>query len=633
MSRPNPNQLHTGPDGKSLVLGAVDLVELVGQTVRLKRQGKDYVGLCPFHNEKSPSFSVSPAKQFFYCYGCKAGGDALSFVMKRDRVEFKEALHLLADQYHVELPKFGNGKREDVGKRQSLLDAHSSAAEFYARMLRDPDAGVAAREYLKARGFTGETAKQFRLGVAPDGWDHLLAAREMKKFAAPLLAEGGLAKAREKGPGHYDTFRNRLMFPIRDETGRTIAFGGRVLPGNESPAKYLNSPETPLFHKSKCVFGLDLARKGIVETRTAVVVEGYTDVLMAHQNGVTNVVSVLGTALTPDHVKILRRFADRIVLLFDADTAGETATERAVELFLTQPVEIQIATMPAGVDPDEFLLKEGKAAFEALLTDKAEDALAYQWRQMQKRFTASGGELTGEQQAVDQYLNLLADARGAGPVDGLRWGAALARVSRLTGIPMDDLKRRFDPPKSAEPRRPSGRQFANNRAARPAPLAARERAERWLLGVLLNHPARWHDVQIAVQPQDFSTAPLRRLAELYWDHQRNEGEPVLAEFAAVLEAADDAESPGPGPAGGLVALAFESAKAVEAFDDPAKVVDDALDFFRNHRRRQEADRLVAQSRRGPSGADGPTRERDEVDVLRQIQERARRPDLQRHTGS
>ena len=619
MSNPAMKSAYSGPDGKSLVLGAVDLVELVGQTVRLKRQGKDYVGLCPFHNEKSPSFSVSPAKGFFYCYGCKAGGDAISFVMKRDRVEFKEALHLLADQYHIDLPKFGGGGGEDVGKRQSLLDAHSAAAEFYARMLRDPDAGKAAREYLKQRGFTGETAKQFRLGVAPDGWDNLLKSREAKKFAAPLLAEGGLAKVREKGPGHYDTFRNRLMFPIRDETGRTIAFGGRVLPGNDSPAKYLNSPETPLFHKSKCIFGLDLARRGIVQTRTAVVVEGYTDVLMAHQNGVTNVVSVLGTALTPDHVKILRRFADRIVLLFDADTAGETATERAVELFLTQPIEIQIATMPAGVDPDEFLLKEGKAAFEALLTDKAEDALAYQWRQMHRRFTASGGGLTGQQQAVDQYLQLLADARGAGPVDGLRWGAALARVSRLTDIPMADLKRRFDPPKNEQPRR--GRPSQPGRAAS---LSGRERAERHLIGALLNHPARWHDVQVAVLPEDFSTAPLRRLAERFWDHLRNEGEPTLAEFASVLEQAEGEE------AGELVSLAFESAKAVEAFADSSREVEDALNFFRADRRRADADRLVALSRRA---ADGVADEGKEIDVLRQLQEHARRADLHRKTGS
>ena len=612
MSRPPT----PGPDGKSMVLGAVDLVELVGQTVRLKRQGKDYVGLCPFHNEKSPSFSVSPAKQFFYCYGCKAGGDALSFVMKRDRVEFKEALHLLADQYHVELPKFGNGKREDVGKRQMLLDAHSSAAGYFARMLRDPTLGEPAREYLKRRGFTGETAQRFGLGVAPDAWDGLLTSPEMKKFPPPLLAEGGLAKAREKGPGHYDTFRNRLMFPIRDESGRTIAFGGRVLPGNDSPAKYLNSPETPLFHKSKCIFGLDLARKGIVETRTAVVVEGYTDVLMAHQNGVTNVVSVLGTALTADHVKILRRFADRIVLLFDADTAGETATERAVELFLTQPVEIQIATMPPGVDPDEFLLKEGKAAFEVLLTEHSEDALAYQWRQLYRRFQASGGELTGQQQAVDQYLNLLADARGAGPVDNLRWGAALARVSRLTDIPMADLKRRFDMPK---PSRPSARAAAS-RQSQPGPLSARDRAERWLLGVLLNHPARWHDVQIAVQPQDFSAGPIRRVAELYWDHQRNEGEPSLMEFVSVLEEAGDE---------GTVSAALEAAKAVEEFGDPGRVVEDTLDYFRAGRRRAESDQLLARSRRGERSGG----EREEVDLLRQLQERAKRADLHRQTGS
>ena len=204
-----------------------------------------------------------------------------------------------------------------------------------------------------------------------------------------MLAAAGLVKTRDSGNGFYDTFRNRLMFPIRDENGRVIAFGGRVMPGSEDPAKYLNSPETPLFSKSRCVFGLDLARQKIVETRTVAVVEGYTDVVMAHQYGATNVVSPLGTAMTEQHVQILRRFADRIVLLFDADTAGDTAVNRAVELFLTQPVEIAIASMPEGVDPDEFLLAHGLAAFEKVLTDAA-DALTYKWKQLVRQFNASG---------------------------------------------------------------------------------------------------------------------------------------------------------------------------------------------------------------------------------------------------
>src|SRR6185312_15599359 len=224
-------------------------------------------------------------------------------------------------------------------------------------------AGEAARKYLAERGFNEQSIRRFQIGLAPDGWDGLLRSQVGRKFPPEQLLVGGLVKKREKGPGYYDTFRNRLMFPIRDEGGRVIAFGGRVMPGSQDPAKYLNSPETPLFSKSRCVFGLDLARQKMVETRTAVVVEGYTDVIVAHQFGVSNVVSPLGTALTEQHVTMLRRFADRVVLLFNPDIAGDLAVDRAVGLFLTQPIEIAIASIPDGVDPDEFLLQNGAEAF------------------------------------------------------------------------------------------------------------------------------------------------------------------------------------------------------------------------------------------------------------------------------
>ena len=269
-----------------------------------------------------------------------------------------------------------------------------------------------------------------------------------RKFGAEALTLGGLVKARdpERGPGHYDTFRNRIMFPIRNESGQIIAFGGRKMPDSEDPAKYLNSPETPIFSKSRAIFGIDLAKQRIVETRTVSIVEGYTDVMMAHQFGATNVVSPMGTALAEQHVNVLRRFADKIVLLFDADSAGDDAVNRVVQLFLTQPVDICVATMPQGLDPDEFFLKFGSEAFDKMIAS-AVDALTYAWTQMLSQFQAAQGDLVARERATRQYLELMSNGAQGGPVDPIRWGSALARVGRLTGIPVEELHRRFKPQK------------------------------------------------------------------------------------------------------------------------------------------------------------------------------------------
>lgn len=604
-----------GTDFKTQVLQATDIVELVGRSVALKRRGKDFVGLCPFHQEKTPSFHVSPSKQFCHCYGCKAGGNAIDFVMKRDRIEFLDALRLLAQQAGIEMPRFGVAK-EKAGERQVLLDAHSAACAFFEKLLTHPQAGAAARAYIEQRGINAESVRRFQIGLAADSWDALLKAME-KKFAAPQLAAAGLVKTRERGEGFYDTFRNRLMFPIRDENARIIAFGGRVMPGSQDPAKYLNSPESPLFSKGRSIFGIDLARQKIVETRTAVVVEGYTDVVMAHQFGASNVVSVLGTAMTEQHVNVLRRFADRIVLLFDADTAGETAVDRAVGLFLTQPIEIAIASMPPDVDPDEFLLKEGAAAFEKLIAD-APDALTYKWKRLAAQFSADGNDLTAQQKAVEQYLQLLASARGSGPVDALRWGAALARVSRLTDIPVEQLNRRF---KNAQPRRQQVAAVDATREgeAKPAivpraPLTARDRAERWILGILLAFPQRFDRVQVVVGVDDFSDEHRRRLAQRYWEHQRDEGEPVFNEFLGLLGDA------------ALLELAVEVVDEVEALPDPDSALVEALAHLQEAGRDRDKRKLVAQLRRT---SDEPLSEQQEVELFRRLQEKARQPDLRR----
>jgi DNA primase len=601
----------SGGDGKTSVLQATDIVELIGRTVALKRRGKDFVGLCPFHQEKTPSFHVSQSKQFYYCYGCKKGGNAIDFVMTHDRVEFKEALRILAEAAGIELPAFSGG--QNAGERQTLLEANSAACMFFEKLLSHPQHGLAARQYLQERGFDEASIKRFRVGLALNQWDALMTDPSMKNFSPRHLALAGLVKPRERGDGYYDAFRNRLMFPIRDENGRVIAFGGRVMPGSEDPAKYLNSPETPLFSKSRSVYGLDLARAKIVETRMVAVVEGYTDVIMAHQYGASNVVSVLGTALTEQHVGILRRLADRIVLIFDADAAGEAAVNRAVELFLTQPVEIAIASLPDGLDPDEYLLKHGPDGFNQLLASAA-DALAYKWKQLERKVKASES-LTNRQQAVEQYLQTLAEARGSGPVDSLRWGAALARVSRLTDIPVEQLSRRFKskpPARYGSPAAQVGKGQQPTINAPPAVLTARQNAEGFIIGLILLEPEIWSNVQQRLSPAQFSDEGLKKLAETLWRRQEDEGATILSEVLGLLE---DEEQKG---------LALRWANEASNMPDAPGLMEACLQRLAAEDERDEGRQLIARLRKTGIESSGEKVDLSaDLQALRELQEKAR----------
>lgn len=601
-------------DYRTQVLQATNIVDLISSSVALKRRGKDYVGLCPFHQEKTPSFHVNVARQFFYCFGCKASGNAIDFVMKRDRLEFIDAIKLLGEQAGIEMPKFGVS-REKTSQRQMLLDAQSAAATFFENLLRHPAMGAEARAYLAKRGFSEKTIADFRIGYIPEGWDRLLTSADLRKFPPALLAEGGLIKPRERGDGYYDVFRNRVMFPITDETGRTIAFGGRIMPGSPDPAKYLNSPETPLFNKSQCLFGLYPARQRLVETRTAIIVEGYTDVIMAHQFGCTNVVSVLGTALTEQHLKVLKRFVDRIVLLFDADSAGDAAVDKAVNLFLTQPIEIAIASLPTGVDPDEYLLAHGREGFEQQMT-LATDALTFKWKQLARRYETQN-DLTAQQKAVGEYLELLASARGSGPVDSLRWGAALSRVSRLIEIPVSELNRRFAGNANKRPASTQVRAGDEPKVKVPSPLTltAQDRAERWILGALLLEPALWQNVQQHVVAEAFTDPVRKGLAEIYWTHQRNEGEPAFNELLASISDA------------AIKQLAVELLTEADAMPDHRQALAEALGHLSQELQRMEERKLVAALRRNRD--ESPASEQTEIDLLRSLEQKARQPDIRR----
>lgn len=340
----------------------VDLVEFIGAYVSLKRTGQNAVGLCPFHADKRPSFTVSASKQLYHCFGCGAGGDLFAFVMQRESLSFPEAVEWLARKSGVPLP---DRERSDADRRrQSLYDIHAAAADHFRRRLAGRE-GETARRYLHARRLTAETVEAFGLGYAASSWDDLLAALSAKGWTSAQVQEAGLIVPRQQGGGWYDRFRHRVICPIRDAHGQVVAFGGRVL--DDAQPKYLNSPETPLFSKGRQLFALDRARQSVAANGTLVVVEGYFDVIAAHQAGFTNVVATLGTALTPAHLEAIRRLVTRVCLVFDPDPAGVKAALRTVDLFAPLDLRVDVASLPGGKDPDRVMHEDGPDAFRAAL--------------------------------------------------------------------------------------------------------------------------------------------------------------------------------------------------------------------------------------------------------------------------
>jgi DNA primase len=352
-----------GEDKIAEVRERTSIVELVSRYTALKRTGRNYQGLCPFHSEKTPSFSVSEERGLFYCFGCQASGDVFKFVMLKDALAFPEALERLAREAGVDLPKRPAEERREQG-RERLLRVNAFAAKFFQRALWEGSAGEPARTYLAKRKIREETARAFGLGFAPtEGL-----ARALERVNAPLEDAESLGLiARSKGGGWYDRFRDRLMFPISDLSGKTIAFGGRLLASVEGQPKYLNSPETPLFQKRRSVFGLEAAREAIHERRRVVLVEGYVDVIALAQAGIPNVVAPLGTALTTEQIRLLKRFTDDFLVLFDGDPAGVAAAARAFAVFAESGIFAEAVFLAEGHDPDTFVNQRGGAAMGELL--------------------------------------------------------------------------------------------------------------------------------------------------------------------------------------------------------------------------------------------------------------------------
>ncbi len=462
---------------KEQVRSAVDIVDVIGQTVQLRPQGRNFVGLCPFHADTRPSFQVNPVRQTWKCWPCDRGGDVFAFVQARDGIGFGEALRLLADKAGIELPRF-SGKRVPPGSPQdktALLNAWKFAIDqFYGAL----DRGISseaqwAKEYLSQRGMNDQSRQLFRIGYAPDDWQWLLVRAKQAGISAEIMEAAGLAlRKKESGRGAYDRFRGRLIFPIFDLQDRPISAGGRIVPAADPSAvasglgaKYINGPETLLFSKSNQLYGLNLARAAVQQSGEVLVMEGYTDVIAARQAGIEPVVAVLGTALGEGHIRIIKRFADRVILVLDGDNAGRRRADQVLELFIRADVDLRILTLPDNQDPADFIQAEGKMRFMELVA-AAPDAIEHKLATV----TAGVDLLSDTHRSAAALESMLAViAQAPQPLGDLRIDQILLRLTRVFGTEKNSLTQRVKQLRIAQSKRPSSSRV--KRPVAPSPLS------------------------------------------------------------------------------------------------------------------------------------------------------------------
>jgi len=427
------------PDEKvEEVRAAADLVEVAGDYVQLKQSGSRYMGLCPFHNEDTPSFSVDPDQNLYYCFGCQAGGDAFKFVQEIEGVGFLEGVRILAERYGIPLPE-EEADPEAANEREAILHALRFAARFFYRQLTQSDRGRPALDYLRQRGFSPSTIKRFGLGFAPNEWDALLTAAEEEQIDPGTLEKAGLVIERNDGSGHYDRYRSRIIFPIFSHIGKVLGFAGRILdPDDErDQPKYINSPETEVYHKKEVLYGLHQAKRAIRKTDEVLLVEGYTDVISLSQAEVQNVVASSGTALTEQQVSVLDRYASRAVLLYDADEAGARAAMRGMERVLEEGLGAYAVELPAGNDPDDYVQEHGGDAFAKYIEEHRQDLPSFAYQRARQN-----GELETPEDRVEVQREII-DSVARIPDPNLR-REYVARTSEVTSVPDSDLFRMLE---------------------------------------------------------------------------------------------------------------------------------------------------------------------------------------------
>lgn len=507
------------------VIAKTDIVDLISRYVTLKRVGNRFQALCPLHNDKkTPSFSVSPDKQLFHCFGCGAGGTAIHFIMQKENLDFMEAVKYLAEKSGIPIPDYRSSSErakaaELHNKKKRMYEMNAEAARFFYSNLTAPS-GKDALDYLKRRGLTNTTIKAFGLGYSPDSWSALIDFMKTKGYTEAELCEAGLAVKRDRNNTYFDKFRDRVMFPILDLRGNVIAFGGRIMKDKGDAAKYLNSPETLVFKKKENLFAMNLAKNS--KAGQFLVMEGYMDVISLHQNGFDNAVASLGTAFTPQQAEILKRYADKAVLCYDADEAGQKAADRAGEILREAGIKTRVMTITGGKDPDEYINTKGKEMFR-LLIDNAESFIEYKIGKIEKQYNLE--DTVEKLEFIEQIAKILANIK-----NGVEREIYIKNIARKTDISHESITAQVENLIRKNSRR------AEIKAERDEKRAFEERtgrrkdleemrlynAEKLMLNLLCEKEI-FRGVSEKLQPEEFTEGLHRKLAEvIYQKHQSDE---------------------------------------------------------------------------------------------------------------
>lgn len=568
-----------------------DIVDVIGEYVRLKKSGRNYMGLCPFHNEKSPSFSVSQDKQLYHCFGCGESGNLFSFLRDKEGITFVEAVERLAKRAGIHIPE---AEMEDVDspeykRRKEMFRAHDLAAKYYHHILMNTQAGLPGLRYLEARGITRTTIEAFGIGYAPNAWDVLVKFLKKRGFQEDLLLEAGLLSEASNQKGRYfDKFRHRVMFPIHDGQGQVIGFGGRILEKTDGGPKYLNSPETPIFHKGRHLYNLHRARPVMRREGQAILMEGYMDVITAWQHDVQNAVATLGTALTVDQVRILQRNVQEIIMMYDGDAAGQKAALRSSEVVKESGAEVKatVATIPDGLDPDDFLKTYGKEAFSRTVLENSASMTAFRMYALRKDFNLSTQK--GREEYVRAVLQTILVEVGS----PLELETALKHLSDEFEYSRESLEEELRLAKSsraAESGDKAYRKWNTNKkyadgaslSPRSALLPAHLNAERKLLTLMLIDSGVARQVQDALADEfsvDEHGALATYLYAYYAEHEQ--ADPAL--FISRLEDRD------------MVSLATQLAMQADSADQRPGLVEEYIRCIQVHNLEQTAKRYERQ---------------------------------------
>lgn len=517
-----------------------DLVGFIGEYVPLKKSGRNFKGLCPFHAEKTPSFNVSPDRNIFRCFGCGAGGNVFTFLMHIDGMSFIEAVRQLARRAGVELPAPSAEEAADARRREGLLQVTRRAASLYHRYLLEAPEAEGARRYVADRGLDAAAVETFELGFAPAGWDFLVTKAQASGVSAQDLETVGLVVRSERSGSYYDRFRARLIFPIKDHRGEVVGFGGRVLDPEAAEAKYINTPETVLYQKGRLLYGMDKARQEAQEADELLVTEGYFDVITAHQEGLANIVATLGTALTEQHARLVGRYAYRVTLVFDADQAGVAAARRGADHLVAEGLQVKVMTMPAGEDPDSFIRKEGLENF-TVARQEAKPLIDFLLEELLRAGDAASP--AGKGRVASELMPLV------GRIPNLvERDEAVRRMAAALGVREEAFRDEFRRLRT-EARRPP----APKPAVEPAGREAAWPEEELLVRILLQEPAAV-EAASELAPDALKDGPLRAICKALVE-VAEDGEVDLARLIDNLADAD------------LAARAVQLAETPHGLDD------------------------------------------------------------------